>query len=142
MEVITKVEHIYEDTRCTTGVEPEYKWGEIYILISHQEVPDTGFEEVTIYANIEKSALMKVATRPEIFPCSEVIGWILPRADMTTIILDNTDKQGYVAYSPSYVSLAYHLPEAQVYLIEGWMKEINLDLVETIKRMMVPGKNF
>ena len=54
VEVITKVECIYEDTRCTTGVEPEYKWGEIYRPISHQEVPDTSFEEVTIYANIEK----------------------------------------------------------------------------------------
>ena len=36
VEVITKVDSIYEDTRCTTGVEPEYKWGEIYRLISHQ----------------------------------------------------------------------------------------------------------
>ena len=89
VEVITKVECIYEDTRCTTGVEPEYKWGGIYRLISHQEVPDTCFEEVTIYANIEKFALMKVATSPKIFPCSEVIGWILPRPDMTTMILSN-----------------------------------------------------
>ena len=112
VEVITKVECIYEETRCTTGVEPEYKWGEIYRLISHQEVPDTGFEEVTIYADIEKSSLMKVATRPKIFPCSEVIGWIFPRAYVTTMILANTDKQGYAAYSPSYVSLAYHLPKA------------------------------
>ena len=105
-------------------------------------MPDTGFEEVTIYANIEKSSLMKVATRPEIFPCSEVIGWILPRADVTTMILANTDKQGYAAYNLGYVSLDYHLPEVQVYLTEGWLKEINLDLVETIKRMMVPSKNF
>jgi len=142
VEVVTKVEYTYEDTRCTTGVEPEYKWGEIYRLISHHEVPDTGFEEETIYANIERSALMKIATRPELFPCSEVIGWILPRADMTTMILANTDKQGYAAYSPGYVSLAYHLPEAQVYLTEDWLKEINLDLVETLKRMLVPGKRF
>ena len=85
---------------------------------------------------------MKIATRPEIFPCSEVIGWIPPRADVTTMILANTEKQGYATYNSSYVSLAYHLPEAQVYLIEGWLKGINLDLVETVKRMMVPGKNF
>ena len=62
VEVITKVEYTYKDTRCTTGVEPEYKWGKIYRLISNQEVPDTGFEELTIYANIEKYALMKIAT--------------------------------------------------------------------------------
>ena len=112
VEVVTKVEYTYEDTRCTTGVEPEYKWGGIYRLISHHEVPDTGFEEETIYPNIERSALMKIATRPELFPCSEVIGWILPRADVTTMVFANTDKQGYAAYIPGYVSLAYHLLEA------------------------------
>ena len=77
-EAETKTEYIYEDTQCVSGVEPEYKWGEIYRLISHREVPDTGLEEESIYANIEKSSIMKVATRPELFPCSEVIGWILP----------------------------------------------------------------
>ena len=30
VEIITKVEYIYEDTRATTGVETDYKWGEIY----------------------------------------------------------------------------------------------------------------
>ena len=63
-----------------------------------------------IYANIEKSTLMKVATRPDLFPCSEVIGWILPRAYVTRMILENTKKQGYVAYNPAYVSMAYNLP--------------------------------
>ena len=92
VDIITKVEYIYEDTRATTGVDPYYKWGEIYRMISNQDVPDAGFEELTIYANIEKSTLMKVATRPELFPCSEVISWILPRADVTTMILENTTK--------------------------------------------------
>ena len=85
---------------------------------------------------------MKIATRPNLFPCSEVIGWILPRADVTTMILANVDKQGYVAYSLGYVSLAYHLPEAQVYLIEDWLKAIKMDLVKTLKRMLMPSKNF
>ena len=111
-------------------------------MISNQEVLDARFEELTIYANIEKSALMKIAIRPEMFPCSEVIGWIMPRADVTTMILSNTAKHGYVAYSPGYVSLAYHLPPAEVYLNEYWLKEINFDLVETVKKMMIPVKNF
>ena len=92
MEIITKVEYIYEDTRAITGVQPNYKWGEIYRLNSNHEVPDAGFEELTIYTNIEKSALMKIATRPELFPCSEVIGWILPQADVTTMILEDVNK--------------------------------------------------
>ena len=142
VEIITKVEYIYKNTRATTEVEPDYKWGDIYRVISNQDVPDAGFEELTIYANIKKYAMMKVDTRPELFPYSEAIGWILPREDMTTMLLENTTKEGYVAYIPSYVSLAYHLPPAQVYLTENWLKEINLDLVETVKRMMIPGKNF
>ena len=91
VEVVTKVENTYEDSRCITGVEREYKWGEIYRLITHREVPDTSFKEETIYSNIERSALMRIATRPELFPCSEVIGWILPKADIT-MILANFDK--------------------------------------------------
>ena len=72
-----------------------------------------------IYANIERSALMKVATRPEFFPCAKMIGWILPRADVTRMILENTTKQGYAAYIPAYVSIAYNLPTTQTYLTES-----------------------
>ena len=69
VEVITKVEYIYEYTKASIEVKPDYKWGEIYRMIANQNVPDVEFEELTIYANIEKSALMKLATRPELFPC-------------------------------------------------------------------------
>ena len=111
-------------------------------MITRREVPDIGFEEENTYVNIERSALMNIAMRPELFPCSEVIGWILPRADVTTMILENVDKQGYAAYSPGYVALAYHFPEAQTYLTEDWLKSIRMDLVETLKRLLTPGKNF
>ena len=63
VEIITRVEYIYEDTKSTTGVELDYKWGDIYRMIANQNVPDAGFEE-------QKYALMKVATRLELFPCS------------------------------------------------------------------------
>ena len=68
VEVVTKTEYIYEDTKCISGVEPEYQWGGIYRLISRREVPDMGLEEESIYANIERSSLMRIATRPELFP--------------------------------------------------------------------------
>ena len=35
VKVITKVEYIYEDTRATTEVELNYKWGEIYRMNSN-----------------------------------------------------------------------------------------------------------
>ena len=75
------------------------KWGEVYRMISNQSVPEAGFEYMPIYANIERSAIMKVATRPEIFPCSKVIGWILPREEVTRMILANTEEQFYAVPS-------------------------------------------
>ena len=91
VEVVTKIEYIY-DTKCISGVELEYQWGEIYKLITRREILDMGLEEESIYANIERSSLMRIATRPELFPCAEVIGWILPRADVTTMILEDVNK--------------------------------------------------
>ena len=35
VEIITNVEYIYEDTKASTGVESDYKWGEIYRMISN-----------------------------------------------------------------------------------------------------------
>ena len=29
VEVVTKTEYVYEDTKCISSVEPEYQWGEI-----------------------------------------------------------------------------------------------------------------
>ena len=38
IEADLPTEYIYEDTQCVTGVDPEYKWGDIYRLISRREV--------------------------------------------------------------------------------------------------------
>ena len=43
VEIITKVEYIYEDTKATTEVEPDYKWEKIYRMIANQNVPAAGF---------------------------------------------------------------------------------------------------
>ena len=85
---------------------------------------------------------MKVATKPNLFLCSEVIGWIFPRAYVMRMILAKTKGKAYAAYSPAYVAMDYKLPTPQTYLNESWLKYLNLDMVETIKKMMIPGKKF
>ena len=101
-----------------------------------------GLEEEPIYANIEKSAIMKVATRPELFPCSDVMRWILPHTNNNTMLIGNVEGQGYAAFSPRYVALAYHLPEPQVFLSNDWLDNLRMDLVETLRRMLLPGKLY
>ena len=107
VKIITWVEVIYEDTKAIFDIDPEYKWGEICCMISNQSVPEAGFEDFPIYSNIEISAIMKVAARPDLFPCLEVIGWILPMVDVTRMILANTKGKGYAAYTPAYAAMDY-----------------------------------
>ena len=38
--------------------------------------------------------------------------------------------------------MAYNLLTPQTYLTESWLKEIKLDMVDTIKKMMILGKKF
>ena len=58
-------------------------------MIEDRSILDTRLEDLPIYANIERSAIMKDSMRPEIFSCVEVIGWILPKANITKMILLN-----------------------------------------------------
>ena len=58
------------------------------------------------------------------------------------MILSNTEGHSYAAYSPTYVAQAYKLPMPQTYLTEKWLKDLNLDVLDNVKRMMVPGKKF
>ena len=43
VEIVTKVEVIYEYTKATTGAETEYKWGEVYRMILNQSIPEASF---------------------------------------------------------------------------------------------------
>ena len=54
MEIITRVEVIYKDTKAITRSDLDYKWGEIYRMISNHRVLEAGFEDFPIYGNIER----------------------------------------------------------------------------------------
>ena len=68
VEIITKVDIIYEDTKPVTGVDLEFRWGQVYQMIKDHTVPRTSLEDIPIYTNIKRSAIMKASTQPELFP--------------------------------------------------------------------------
>ena len=53
---------------------------------------DAGLEGIPLYVNIKIYAITKVATHPNLFPCAEVISWILSWEDAATMIVSNTGK--------------------------------------------------
>ena len=68
IEIVPKLEIIYEETKSFIGVEPEFIWGQIYQMIREQVVPEVGLEDIPIYANIMNSAIMNGSTHPGLFP--------------------------------------------------------------------------
>ena len=59
-------------------------------MIMDKKVPDVGLEDLSMYANIKRYDITKVATHLELFPCAKVIGWILSQMDAATLVMKNT----------------------------------------------------
>ena len=49
------------------------------------KVPETGLGDLVLYENILRSEITMIATRLEIFPYAEVIGWMFPKIDTVGI---------------------------------------------------------
>ena len=80
--------------------------------------------------------------RPEIFPCPEVIGWILSKADAIWIIMYNMEDKGFSTFTPAFIAKAYSLPPAEVIMTTEWIKILTLDYMATTKRIVAEGNTF
>ena len=106
-----KVEIVYEDTKAVTGAEPKLKWGQIYPMMFDKNVLEVRLGDLSLYGNIQRSRLTKIATRPEVFPCAEVIGWIFPKIDMVGMIINDEEGKSVVSFAPTFISKSYSVPE-------------------------------
>ena len=142
LEVFPRKEIIYEGTKAVTGTEPEFKWGHMYHMIKDQKVSYAGLEYIPLDVNIIKSGIAKVSMHPELFPCAEVIGWIIPRADVGTMIISNNEGQAFASLTPSFTSKACKIPSPQTMMTYDWINSLILDLFECAKWMMIEGNQF
>ena len=110
IDILPRMETIYEDTKSIMGVELEFKWGQICKIIKHESVLDAGLGDISLYANIRKSTIRQVATRPDIFPCAEVIEWILPQEYAGIMIMSNIERKSFASFSPTHITKACKIP--------------------------------
>ena len=102
-------------------------------MIKDQTIPDTCLEYIPLYVNIRKSTIKKVATHLNLFPCVEVIGWILPQEDATTMIMSNTEGQPFASFSPAYITKYCKLPAPQIHMSDEWVRNLYLDVFDCVK---------
>ena len=114
----------------------------MFHMLKEKKVLEVGLEDLVMYENIWRSGRTKVATRPEILPCAEVIGWILPRVDATMMIMNDVENKAFASFAPAFISIAYSLPEKDTSVTTEWVKILKLDYTTTTKMMVVEGKTF
>ena len=105
-----RVEIIYEDKKSVIGEEPKFKWGQIYHMLVEKKVLEAGLEDLDLYDNILRYRITKVSTRPEMFPCTNFIEWILHRLDSVEKIMNNMEDKGFASFTPRFIAKAYNLP--------------------------------
>ena len=126
-----KVKIVYEDTKVVIGVEPKLKWGQIYLMMVDKKVPEAGFGDLALYENILRSRLTKIATRPEVFPCAEVIEWLFPKLDTVGMIINDEERKPITSFAPTFISKAYSLPEVEISVRTEWVKSLMFDSTTT-----------
>ena len=90
-------------------------------MIRDQNVPDAGLEDMSLYENIRKSGITKVATHPKLFPCAKFIRWILSWIDPSTMIISNIEGESFASFTPTCISMACKLPPPQVMMTNEWV---------------------
>ena len=143
-EVSTAVrtEIMYEDTKAITGAEHELKWGQIYPMLVEGKVPETGLGDLALYENILRSGITKIATRPKILPCVEVIGRMFPKIDTVGMIINDEKGQPVASFTHAFISAAYSLPEKEVSVTTEWVLSLKFDYTSNAKKMVAEGKTF
>ena len=130
MEIMPRIEIIYEDTKAVIGAELELKWEQIYPMIKDQKVPDVGLEDIPLYENILRSQITKVSMQPILFLCTEVIDWILPKVDVNDMIMYNIEGKGFSSFTLAYLAKSCNIPIPKISMMGDWINILSLDYID------------
>ena len=87
----------YGDTSSDTGTTPILKWGEIHQMFRTDTYPSVIESDKDVFQNIKRSGLHRVAARPTVFPCADVISWIVAKVKSKSQLIMSVDDAVNVA---------------------------------------------
>ena len=73
-------------------------------MMFDKKVPEAGLGDLALYENIIRSGLTKIATRLEVFPYAEVIGFLLPKIETVGMIINYEEGNPNVSFAPAFIS--------------------------------------
>ncbi len=82
---------IYEDTKLIVDKDIKMKWQEVNDAFAGTFGEDLKGRQV--YVNIHKSNLYWITCRYPIFPCTDMIHWIVSHTDLKTMTLSSVSRE-------------------------------------------------
>ena len=107
-----------------------------------KKVPEVGLGDLAQYENILRSGLTKIGARLEVFPCAEVIGWLLPKIETVGMIINDEEGNPVASFAPVFISKVYSLLEVEISVTTDWVTSLKFEYTTTLKGMMPEGKTF
>ena len=62
--------------------------------------------------------------------------------DVATLVVKNTEKNVFSLFNPTYIAKYCKLPAPQDFMIDKWIKDLDMDVLDCAKKMMLSGKQF
>ena len=85
---------------------------------------------------------MKASRIPELFPFSEVIGWVLSKADAKGVIMYNVEDRGYASFTPAFKAKSYNFLVSEVSMTNDSLNSLTINYIGCVKMMTMEGKSF
>ena len=96
-------------------------------MMVERKVSKARLGDLALYENILRSGLTKIATRLEVFPCVEVIGWLLSKIETVGMIINDEGGNPLASFAPAFISKAYSLPEGEISVTTDRVKSLKFD---------------
>lgn len=81
-----------------------------------------------MFKNIRKSGIFRVEAHSTVFPCADVIRWILKNVDVNDRYVCNARKDPIASFRPEYLAKCYHIEKGSKKLDNKLLNEFEYTL--------------
>ena len=79
---------------------------------------------------------------PDLLPFSEVIGWILSKANAGGMIMYNVEDKGFASFTTTFIAKEYRFHISEFSMTTCWINRLTIDYVGCIRVVMEEGNWF
>ena len=100
---------IYRDTLCTFSKGNSMRWYQVYQEFSRTEFLED-LPDREIYLKVKRSKLHLTSAHPAIFPCPEMIDWIIQKNDPKKFVIRDSEGKAFTTLKGLDTHVYYSFP--------------------------------